>query len=78
MPIQGPLKENLAGRITTRVLIPCHSTSSPAFPTWATAGAICPFLKTSTEEVLALPIFPELEPGEQERVVQAISDFYHR
>jgi dTDP-4-amino-4,6-dideoxygalactose transaminase len=36
-----------------------------------------PVSETLTEEVLALPIFPELRPEEQERVVEAMAEFYH-
>ena len=71
------LKEHLAGRgITTRVYYPVSLHLQPCFSYLGYAKGDMPVSESLTEEVLALPIFPELEPGEQERVVQAISDFY--
>ena len=71
------LKEHLAGRgITTRVYYPLSLNLQPCFSYLGYAKGDMPVSESLTEEVLALPIFPELEPGEQERVVQAISDFY--
>ena len=71
------LKEHLAGRgITTRVYYPLSLHLQPCFSYLGYARSDMPVSESLTEEVLALPIFPELEPGEQERVVQAISDFY--
>ncbi|NLO55468.1 MAG: DegT/DnrJ/EryC1/StrS family aminotransferase [Thermovirga sp.] len=71
------LKEHLAGRgITTRVYYPLSLHLQPCFSYLGYAKGDMPVSESLTEEVLALPIFPELEPGEQERVVQAISDFY--
>ncbi len=37
-----------------------------------------PETERAAQEVLALPIFPELTPAEQERIVAAIADFYRR
>jgi dTDP-4-amino-4,6-dideoxygalactose transaminase len=37
-----------------------------------------PVAETLCGEVLALPIFPEILPEEQEIVVDAISEFYGR
>ncbi len=71
------LKEHLAGRgITTRVYYPLSLHLQPCFSYLGYTKGDMPVSESLTEEVLALPIFPELEPGEQERVVQAISDFY--
>jgi len=73
------LKENLAGKgITTRVYYPLSLHLQPCFSYLGYGRGDMPVSENLTEEVLALPIFPELEPGEQERVVQAISDFYRR
>lgn len=71
------LKEHLAGRgITTRVYYPLSLHLQPCFSYLGYARGDMPVSESLTEDVLALPIFPELEPGEQERVVQAISNFY--
>ena len=39
-------------------------------------GGDLPVSERASEEVLALPVFPELTPTEQEEVVGAIADFY--
>lgn len=71
------LKEHLAGGgITTRVYYPLSLHLQPCFSYLGYARGDMPVSESLTEDVLALPIFPELEPGEQERVVQAISNFY--
>ena len=36
-----------------------------------------PCAEAACEEVLALPSFPGLTPGEQERVLSALADYYH-
>jgi dTDP-4-amino-4,6-dideoxygalactose transaminase len=71
------LKEYLAERgIATRVYYPLSLHLQPCFSYLGYARGDMPLSERLTEEVLALPVFPELEPEEQERVVQAISDFY--
>ena len=64
--------------IGTEIYYPCHCTCNRASRTWATSRATFRNRSGPLEEVLALPIFPELREDEQERVVAAIAEFYSR
>jgi dTDP-4-amino-4,6-dideoxygalactose transaminase len=41
------------------------------------AGSL-PEAEKASREVLSLPVYPELPDAQQDRVVQAIADFYKR
>ena len=61
-----------AARSTIRWLCTCRSASA----TWATGRGDLPVAEAEVVEVLALPIYPELEPVHQETVVEAVRAFY--
>jgi len=72
------LKDHLAQRgVTARVYYPLSLHLQPCFSFLGYSKGDMPVSETLTEEVLALPIFPELRPEEQERVVEAMAEFYH-
>lgn len=72
------LKDHLAQRgVTARVYYPLSLHLQPCFSFLGYSKGDMPVSETLTEEVLALPIFPELRPEEQERVVKAMAEFYH-
>ncbi|MDR3353786.1 MAG: DegT/DnrJ/EryC1/StrS family aminotransferase [Synergistaceae bacterium] len=71
------LQNFLSGRgIVTRVYYPMALHVQPCMISAGYARGDMPVAERLTEEVLALPMFPEILPEEQERVVSAILDFY--
>ncbi|MDR1019508.1 MAG: DegT/DnrJ/EryC1/StrS family aminotransferase [Synergistaceae bacterium] len=71
------LHEFLAGRgIVTRVYYPLPLHLQPCFASAGYKKGSLPVSEALCGEVLALPMFPELLPEEQEAVVSAIAEFY--
>lgn len=62
--------------VTTRVYYPLSLHLQPCFAWLEYSKGSMPVSEQLTDEVLALPIFPELLMEEQERVANAIADFY--
>ncbi|EHM09343.1 putative PLP-dependent enzyme possibly involved in cell wall biogenesis [Thermanaerovibrio velox DSM 12556] len=73
------LQRFLAQRgITTRVYYPLSLHLQPCFRYLGYKEGDFPASEALTRQVLALPMFPELTPEEQETVVLAMKDFYRR
>lgn len=71
------LQKFLEGRgITTRVYYPLPLHLQHCFSNLGYKEGDFPVAEMLSSEVLALPMFPELLPEEQERVVNEIADFY--
>ena len=71
------LMEYLTERgITTRVYYPLALHMQPCFAWLGYQEGSMPVSERLTNEVIALPVFPELMMEEQERVAKAIADFY--
>ncbi|MEG1823688.1 MAG: DegT/DnrJ/EryC1/StrS family aminotransferase [Cloacibacillus sp.] len=71
------LQKFLEGRgITTRVYYPLPLHLQHCFSNLGYKAGDFPVAEMLSSEVLALPMFPELLPEEQERVVNEIADFY--
>lgn len=64
--------------ITTRVYYPLSLHLQPCFRFLGYQEGAFPVSETLSRETLALPMFPELEVAEQERVVEEIGRFYGR
>lgn len=62
--------------VTSRVYYPLPLHMQHCFANLGYKKGDFPVAEQLADEVLALPIFPELLPEEQERVVSAIADFY--
>lgn len=62
--------------ITTRVYYPLSLHLQPCFASVGYKEGSMPISENLTKDVLALPIFPELTMEEQERVANAIAEFY--
>ncbi len=72
------LKDRLAEKgITSRVYYPLSLHVQPCFRYLGYNEGDLPVSEMLTGEVLALPIFPELRPDEQERIVEEIALFYN-
>lgn len=73
------LKEWLAERgITARIYYPLSLHLQPCFAYRGYGEGDFPVSESLSRETLALPIFPELLPEEQERVVSSMADFYKK
>jgi dTDP-4-amino-4,6-dideoxygalactose transaminase len=73
------LKEELQrSGITSRVYYPLSLHLQPCFSFLGYRKGDFPVSEALSEETLALPIFPELLPEEQERVVEGIAGFYRK
>ncbi len=73
------LKDWLADRgITSRIYYPLSLHLQPCFSFLGYKKGDLPVSESLSQETLALPIFPELLPEEQERVAAAISGFYRK
>jgi len=71
------LQNFLAGMgISTQVYYPVPLHLQPCFRSWGYERGYCPIAEKLCEEVLALPIYPELSPKAQEYVVESIAKFY--
>jgi dTDP-4-amino-4,6-dideoxygalactose transaminase len=64
--------------ISTDVYYPAPLHLQPAFSYLGYHPGAFPAAERACEEVLALPIYPELKPQDQDRVVGSISEFYRR
>ena len=62
--------------VVTRVYYPLCLHQQPCFSYLGGKEGDCPVAERLTREVLALPMYPELQEDEQVRVVEAIADFY--
>jgi dTDP-4-amino-4,6-dideoxygalactose transaminase len=62
--------------IVTRVYYPLPLHLQPCFSSVGYKKGVMPVAEKLCKEVLALPMFPELLPEEQETVVSAIAEFY--
>lgn len=65
-------------RIPTEVYYPVPLHLQPALAYLKCTEGQFPQAEAASREVLALPIYPELQPEHQVAVIQAISDFYRR
>ncbi|MDR1944154.1 MAG: DegT/DnrJ/EryC1/StrS family aminotransferase, partial [Synergistaceae bacterium] len=73
------LQKFLAEReIVTRVYYPLPLHLQPCFSSAGFKKGDMPVAESLCGEVLALPMFPEILPEEQEAVVSAIAEFYKR
>lgn len=71
------LEKHLTERgITVRVYYPLALHMQPCFAREGHGPGSCPIAEKLTGEVLALPMFPEITADEQERVAEAIAEFY--
>jgi dTDP-4-amino-4,6-dideoxygalactose transaminase len=62
--------------IPTEIYYPLPLHSQPAFAYLGPQSGQFPQAETASQEVLALPVYPELEESQQESVVRAIAEFY--
>ena len=73
------LQKFLAERgIVTRIYYPLSLHMQPCFASSGYKKGDMPVSEALCDEVLALPMFPELLPEEQEEVVSAIAEFYKK
>jgi dTDP-4-amino-4,6-dideoxygalactose transaminase len=71
------LQKFLAAKgVTTRVYYPMPLHLQPCFASLGCKKGDFPVSERLSEEVLALPMFPELTEAEQERVADGIAEFY--
>jgi len=76
-PRRDALREHLAAqKIGAEVYYPIALHRQECFADLGYAAGAFPESERATEEVMALPIFPELRADERERVVAAIASFY--
>jgi dTDP-4-amino-4,6-dideoxygalactose transaminase len=77
VPKRDELRAFLAARgVASEIYYPVPLHLQEAFAYLGYASGSMPETERACREVLALPIFPELRPDEQQRVVDAIADFY--
>lgn len=70
------IREHLtAARIGTEIYYPIPLHLQACFRDLGCARGTLPETERAAEEVLSLPIFPELQPEEQQQVVRSIADF---
>jgi dTDP-4-amino-4,6-dideoxygalactose transaminase len=72
------LRRHLAGRgIASEIYYPVPLHRQECFQPWGPFGAL-PVAEALAEEVISLPVYPELREDEQAEVVQAIREFVSR
>lgn len=72
------LRNHLQERgVPTAIYYPEPLHLQPAFANLGYKPGSLPHAEAACDNTLALPIFPELQPEDQEQVVQSIADFYH-
>ena len=75
--LDDELRAHLGRRgIATGVHYPQIVACLPACAHLGCTAADFPVAAALQDEILSLPLFPELEPGQTERVVAAIKEFY--
>ncbi len=62
--------------VGTRVYYPLNLHLQPCFEFLGYGKGAFPVAETLTDEVLALPMFPEIRPREQERVIEVLAAFF--
>jgi dTDP-4-amino-4,6-dideoxygalactose transaminase len=73
------LKTHLQERgISTGVYYPISLAMQPVFKSLGHKAGDFPVAEAAAKDVLSLPIHQHLEPGDVERVVAAVVDFYRR
>ena len=79
--IRSPRRDLLAEFLRTRGVecaihypLPLHL--QPAYRQWSDGNGSCPHAEALAEEILSLPIFPELTREETDRVAGAVRDFW--
>lgn len=76
-PRRDDLRTHLAARgISSEVYYPTPLHLQPCFASLGWRRGDLPEAERAADEVLALPMFAQLTPAQQERVVGAIADFY--
>jgi len=77
--LRDELKEFLrAAGVPTEIYYPLCLHLQPAFAFLCQREGDLPIAEKASREVLSLPVYPELSDAQQNRVVQAIADFYSR
>lgn len=64
--------------VGTQVYYPVPLHLQPCFQRWGGRAGDCPEAERAAEEVLALPLFPELTEEMQQYVVSKVAGFYHK
>ncbi len=76
-PRRGGLAEFLrAGGVDCAIHYPLPLHLQPAYRQWSDGNGSCPHAEALAEEILSLPIFPELTREETDRVAGAVRDFW--
>jgi dTDP-4-amino-4,6-dideoxygalactose transaminase len=76
-PRRDDLRKHLVSRgVPSEIYYPAPLHLEPAFSYLGYGVGDFPEAEAACQEVIALPIFPELSPLQQNRVVEAISEFY--
>ena len=79
--IRSPRRDGLAeflraGGVDCAIHYPLPLHLQPAYRQWSDGNGSCPHAEALAEEILSLPIFPELTREETDRVAGAVRDFW--